>query len=275
MSLWMVIRVNGDEWSVVEVIDTFYNIDPAGVYDWSVSFSYRMVLGLGPKVAPRCWEVPAYVNAPCYSMARIASYIAIPLELPNGQLFGVLTGIDPQPRTDDLHNVLPELEIHGKSLMQLLTLETQVAKLESKVMHLESPNWQDKESGALSIDAWQCDSVEAERARVNYLEAAGIIYIELPEDSTINFSNVVNRLENFSEDRGVVYRENERSFFVMLRDLTKPEQQTIFKDARKYFEHRYPGTKCIHVYREPKSTTFGVLEDAKKGLRSRRSRKAA
>ena len=264
MSLWMITRVSGDEWTIIEAVDSYYGIVPMTVYDWSVSFSYRMMSGLGPKMAPKVSEVPAYVSSPSYQRAKIGAYVGIPLELPNGQLFGILTGIDPEAKDDSLCACLPELEVITKELVHVLDAEMRVAILESKVAHLQSAHWTCPETGASSIEAWLFDRVDAEWSRLNHVEPGGIIYLSLPDVDQDQLPYIVSRLKKICGDHGTIYREDTVQFFIMLRGISKGEQQLIKKDISRFVRSYVPSSTVIHVHRDPLTTMTSALDEAKK-----------
>ena len=276
MSLWMVTRVNGDEWIVIDVIDKHYNVYPMRQQQWSDSFSCRMVMGLGPKVASRVTDVPAYVNSVSYAKDQIGAYIAIPLELPDGRLFGTISGVNNLPMTDELHKLLPELELLGRCLMHIYECESLAAKLELKNSHLETPRWVDNQTGALTYEAWLSDCIDIESARVNYLDPAGILYLEAPGYDSSTAKWVVTKLKELTFDFGTVYRDGSESFFVVFRGPTKDEQNEISKQIRSAIEKQIPESKCAWTYRDPHSTTLVAFNEAKKLAQAKpKARRAA
>ena len=276
MSLWMITRVSGHEWTVIESVDSYYGIVPMTVYDWSISFSYRMVLGLGPKMAPNVSEVPSYVCAPSYQIAKIGAYVGIPLELPNGQLFGILTGIDPKPKEDSLCAYLPELEVIVKELVHILDAEMRVASLERKIAHLESPNWLCPETAACSTDAWLFDCVDADWSRINHVEPGGIIYFSIPDVDASQLPYIVSRIKKSFGDSGTIYRESDDRFFIMLRGVSKSEQQLIKKDVKRVVRSCGPSSRITHLHRDPLTSMASALDEAKKLFSSQlRSQSAA
>lgn len=264
MGVWMMSRVNGDDWTIFETQDRAYGIQAMTMHDWSDSFSYRMVLGLGPKVAPRCSEVPAYVNSVAYQKAKIGAYIATPLEYPDGRLWGVLTGVDPEPTTDDLHDILPEVELIARGLMHLYLADLQIAELEKKLERLESPWLIDSESGALTPEAWLSDCIEDEWLRTSFVEAAGVIVVEVADGTTP--SAVVDEMKGILGDVGNVYRQGPNVFMAMLSGPTKFDQQLIYKNLRKRLGQRFPESKSSYAYRGPNSNMRDCFTSAMKHL---------
>lgn len=50
--LWMVTRVEGDDWIVLETEDHGYGVTPTSVFRWADSFCSQMVAGRGPRLYP-------------------------------------------------------------------------------------------------------------------------------------------------------------------------------------------------------------------------------
>lgn len=273
MPLWMVTRVNGEEWIAIDAIDQLDRVKPFTTANWSESLSYRMVMGLGPKIAPRCNEVPSYVNAPCYKRDQVAAYVGIPLELPNGQLFGVLSGVDCKVHSDSLHQALPTLEVLASNLMQVYIAEMQSVRLESRLEHAASPQWHDENSGSLNFGAWLNDCVSAEWTRINHMEPGGIIAIQTTDkevDSTLH-----DILAESCRPHGEVYVEDGQTAMIMMKGLSKQDQQAAFKDVKKSLEGLCYSAQAAHVYRGPTRSMCQAFQEVKLMLAETKRRCAA
>jgi diguanylate cyclase len=64
LSLWMVTRTDGQNWVVLNIEDSFYQIQAGSVFKWTDSFCSRMAQGLGPRIAPDVAQCEAYLQAP-------------------------------------------------------------------------------------------------------------------------------------------------------------------------------------------------------------------
>jgi hypothetical protein len=264
MDLWMITRVNGEEWVVLDVVDDFYGVHPMDEQKWSDSFGYRMVLGLAPKVAPRVKEIPAYASAPASQMAHIESYIGVPLEFESGKLFGLISGISHTPKNDDLCNALPEVTMYSKGLMHMLHSERQIASLESQIVHMSSNTFEDAETGILNFEAWLFDCVDADWARVNHLEPAGIAYMDFGNLPLEKHKTAIKEVINISEGTGRIYRDLNQHYFVLFRNLSKHEQQLKVQKIRKLLASMAQDTHCSFFYRHPKSMTSSILDEVKR-----------
>lgn len=121
--LWMVTRTVGDDWIVLFAADSGYGVQSGQVFRWADSFCSRMVQGLGPRIAPCSNEVPSYAAAPIGQQVLIGSYIGVPLTLSNGELFGTLCAIDPNPQTPAIVDEQASIELFAALLSRLLEAE--------------------------------------------------------------------------------------------------------------------------------------------------------
>lgn len=127
LSLWLVTRTAGDDWVVLAASEHESGADlgvcGGDVLTWSDSLCARMVSGQGPRVAPVVGAVAAYATAPVRAQHRIGAYVGVPLVGPDGELFGTLCGIDPDPASAALHEVLPIAQLQAQLLSALLAVE--------------------------------------------------------------------------------------------------------------------------------------------------------
>src|SRR3954464_61578 len=77
--LWMVTRVSGEDWIILQVEDHGYGIKPGEVFRFADTFCSRMVQSEGPVVAPRSDQEAAYAVAGIGKQVRIGAYIGVPL----------------------------------------------------------------------------------------------------------------------------------------------------------------------------------------------------
>ena len=100
--LWMITRVEGNDWIVLQAEDHGYDVKPGRVFNWADSFCSHMVQGHAPRIAPRSEDVPLYASAPIAQQVNIKAYIGQPLVKEDGSLFGTLCAIDPEPKSEKI-----------------------------------------------------------------------------------------------------------------------------------------------------------------------------
>ncbi len=100
-----------------------YGMPAGSVLIWSASLCYQLVAGHGPRVAPRIADVAPYAAAAAGLPAPVAAYVGVPLQQPDGALFGTLCGFDPEPQSDDLFVAEPLVRLQARLLATVLAHE--------------------------------------------------------------------------------------------------------------------------------------------------------
>lgn len=184
--LWMLTRVEQDDWIVLAADDHGYGVDQGDVFRWSDSFCSRMVHGLGPQVAPRAGDVLAYATAPIADQMPICAYIGVPLRRRDGTLFGTLCAIDPQPQMDSVQEELPLIELQGQLLTTILHQELEAQEKARRLERAELESQSDWLTGLYNRRGWE-RLLEMEEARCKrYGDSAGIIMIDLDDLKVVN-----------------------------------------------------------------------------------------
>jgi diguanylate cyclase len=118
--LWMVTRVDGDDWIVLVAEDHGYRVEPGTIFVWTESFCHRMVRGDGPCVAPRSDIVLPYAAAAIGRRIKIGAYMGAPLVRADGSLFGTLCAIHPTAQPESILAEQDLLELFAALLSTLL-----------------------------------------------------------------------------------------------------------------------------------------------------------
>ncbi len=126
LRLWLVTRVVEDR--QVVLVSHYapkggYGMPAGSVLIWSASLCYQLVAGHGPRVAPRIADVAPYAAAAAGLPAPVAAYVGVPLQQPDGALFGTLCGFDPEPQSDDLFVAEPLVRLQARLLATVLAHE--------------------------------------------------------------------------------------------------------------------------------------------------------
>lgn len=179
MGLWMVTRVYGEDWIVLTSEDHGYDVAPGTVFPWTDSFCSRMVQGEGPRTAPISADVPAYRDAPIAAYTPIGAYIGVPLQAPDGELFGTLCAIDPAPQEATIADALPMVELLGDLLSGILALELRVAEAERSSERARRDAALDPLTGLANRRGWD-DLLVAEEDRCRrHGHPASVVSIDL------------------------------------------------------------------------------------------------
>lgn len=119
-ALWLVTRVEKDQWVIEQARDEGYGVEVGDAYRFADTYCSRMVEGRGPRFAHETSGVPCYAAAAIGNELPIAAYIGVPLLRADGSLFGTLCGIDPAPQPPAVGHELPLVELSGRILSSLL-----------------------------------------------------------------------------------------------------------------------------------------------------------
>ena len=122
-SLWLVARVEGEDWVVEQARDEGYGVKSGDRFRWADTYCSRMVAGAGPRVAPESSSISAYCEAPIGRQIPIGAYLGVPLLRGDGSLFGTMCAVDPAPQPASLAEELPLVELLGKLLSALLAAD--------------------------------------------------------------------------------------------------------------------------------------------------------
>ncbi len=125
-ALWMITRVEENDWVVLSRTDSHYGISEGRVMIWEDSYCSLMVQGLGPQIAPSAKDVKAYQSASLNKEMEIGAYIGVPLSSEDGSLFGTLCALDPDPQPKNLLWAQQELDTIGNLLSALIHSEMEL-----------------------------------------------------------------------------------------------------------------------------------------------------
>ena len=179
MDLWMVSRADNEDWVVLTAEDHGYGVKEGDVFRWADTFCSRMVRGEGPRVAPRAIDVPAYASLPFTRQLPIGAYVGVPLVDAEGQLFGTLCGLNPQPMPAAIVDEQPMVEVLADMLSGLLSAELNTTALTREAETARSEALTDALTGLANRRGWETAlAAEEERCR-RYGATACVVAIEL------------------------------------------------------------------------------------------------
>jgi diguanylate cyclase len=179
MDLWMVTRTDDEESVVLESEDHGYGVKAGDVHRWADTLCSRMVLGDGPRVAPRVADVPAYATLPFSRDLPIGAYVGVPLVNAQGALFGTLCGLNPRPMPAAIVDEQPMVEVLADMLSGLLSAELNTSALAREAETARSEALTDALTGLANRRGWeQALAAEEERCR-RYGATACVVAIEL------------------------------------------------------------------------------------------------
>jgi diguanylate cyclase len=186
--LWMVTRVEGDDWIVLQAEDKGYGVKEGDVFRWMDSFCSQMVMGRGPRIAPTSEAIPAYAAAPIGKQVKIAAYMGVPLLRSDGGLFGTLCAIDPAPQPESITEEQQLIELLGTLLSIVMQNEILLIEETRRVERAEAEALTDVLTGLYNRRGWyRLLAAEEERCR-RFGHPAFIVCLDLDGLKLLNDS---------------------------------------------------------------------------------------
>lgn len=184
--LWMITRVEGKDWIVLQSEDHGYGVKSGQVFKWADSFCTHMVKGKAPKIAPRCEDIPLYATAPIAQQVSIKSYIGQPILNEDGSLFGTLCGIDPNTKPESIVEDIEIIELLGSLLSKILQAELRQNQQVREVKRLKNKAFRDGLTGLYNRRAWdELIGKEEERCK-RYGHPAAVFFIDINNLKEVN-----------------------------------------------------------------------------------------
>jgi diguanylate cyclase (GGDEF)-like protein len=286
LRLWMVTRVQGDDWIVLNAEDHGYDVKDGTVFRWADSFCSRMVRGEGPRIALRSEEVPAYASAPIGRQVKIAAYIGVPLIGVDGSLFGTLCAIDPEVQPTALEGELELVEMVAGLLGSLLRTEMQFAEEIRRAERAQAEALSDPLSGLFNRRGWsQLLAREEERCR-RHGNPAGVLVLDLDDMKTVNDSlghfagdHLIQRtsavLGAVVRSQDVAARVGGDEFAILAVECDATAAANLLKRLRKALDAAGINASIGLAMREPARGLQHAWEDADRAMYLEKSRKSA
>lgn len=176
LACWAVTRFDGSRQLYLEVRDDHYGLQAGDWHAWEDSMCVRMMADQGPRVAPDAMAIPAYAQAKVASDLPIGTYVGIPIEDSQGELFGTLCGIDPNAQSDDFADNLPLFETMGSLLAVVLYTALEYTKVVCELERVESLAETDGLTGLLNRRGWE-RVLSVEDARLQRFGDPGVVIV--------------------------------------------------------------------------------------------------
>jgi len=276
-SLWMVTRTEGEDWIVLSAEDHGYNVQQGNVFRWSDSFCSRMVQGQGPQITPCSRDVLAYETAPIGKQVPIASYIGFPLTHPNGELFGTLCAIDPNPQPDTIQDEYSLIELLANLLSNIIGMELKAQEAIRRLEQVRAECLKDYLTGLYNHRGWD-ELVKSEEERCQkYGNPAAIIVVNLD-----NFKSIIatagyaagdhllqvtaSYLKGIVPPSDVVARLGEDKFGVLTVEMNATDSMQLAKVIQQELDSAGLSASVRWAQRDPRKTLYDAYDLAQERL---------
>ncbi len=185
--LWMITRVEGDDWIILRAEDHGYGVKEGTVFRWADTFCSAMIRGDGPQIAPRSDASVAYASAAIGKDLKIGAYIGFPLTREDGTLFGTLCAIHPASQPEQILNERPLIELLSRLLGGLLNAELRdVARArEDERAALREQEMEDPATGLFDARGWRRLVELEERACARFGAPAFVAVVRVRQARTV------------------------------------------------------------------------------------------
>lgn len=215
--LWMVTRTEGDDWIILAASDKTNHVKAGSVFRWQDSFCYQMVAGRGPRFVADTRSVDIYRNAPIARQMRIGAYIGVPIMRADGQLFGTLCGIDPEPSQLDLQTHQPVIELLSRQLATLFELENQFEREQRLRERIETEAMYDELTNVYNRRGWERLIEKEEQRCKRYGHPAGLLVVDLDNLKMVNDSEGHNSGDKLLKTAAGILRRSSRTSDIIAR----------------------------------------------------------
>lgn len=230
MRLWMVGRLAGNSWTVIQADDTLNRVKAGDSFPWPDTLCIRVLEHYGCCFAEDAAANPVLAEAPVRTAIPIGAYIGYPMLSWRGELLGTICGIHPEP--------MPPFSAAQRQLVKTLsrTINTLVAhsfKLDDQryaPARVRPPANIDHLTGLPNQHGWQVLLEEEETALKQEGADALAMMVELtePENSadgagSVDWDNTLNRvahaLKSHVREQDGLARVGPARFALLLRGV--------------------------------------------------------
>ena len=275
--LWMITRVEGLDWIVLQTEDHGYGVQPRQVFQWADSFCFHMVAGKAPRIAPRSEVIPLYATAPLTQQVFIKSYIGQPLVKEDGSLFGTLCAIDPEIKSEAIVQDMQLVELLGQLLSSILQAELrQIEQVRQRELLQEEAS-KDELTGLYNRRAWD-KFLRAEEERCKqYGHPAAVLFIDLNDLKKVNDSLGHEEGDRLIQNAAQVLRDNVRindivarlggdEFVILSVENDKTGAETLLDRLIAAFAEANIGAAIGLAMRHPSQGLFAALAQADQNM---------
>lgn len=276
-ALCMVTRVEGKNWIVLQSEDHGYDIAAGQVFKWADSFCFHMVKGNGPRISPRCEDIPLYATATIAQKLNIQSYIGQPILNEDGSLFGTLCAIDPNTKSELILEDVDLLELLGSLLSKVLQAELAQNRHVNEVKRLKKKAFRDQLTGLYNRRAWEeLINKEEERCK-RYGHTAAVFFIDINNLKEVNDNlghvvgdQLIKRTADILIDtiRGndIVARLGGDEFVILSSENNKAGAERLLNRLKANFEQENISVAIGYSMRHPSSGLHFAAEQADKKM---------
>lgn len=187
LKVWMVTRVNGNDWEVICAHNRGYPVEEGQTFVWQDSFCCRMMANEGPQFASNAADCEAYRNAPVAKILPITIYVGVPLYGEGNRFIGTLCGLDPEPEVVGIRSGEALVKRTADVVSKLLSMELKLASINSRALQAEDIAWRDDMTGLLNRRGWNRLVEDTSSAADQHVHT--VVTLDLDKLKSVNDAN--------------------------------------------------------------------------------------
>lgn len=246
MRVWMITRVNGNDWNVLVVRDTQGEVTAGTLFHWPDSYCARMVEGKGPCFAPDSQAIPAYAEAPINQKVTIGAYIGMPLQGKDGELLGSLCGVDMYRKEEFTIEQVSVVEGLARNISTIIAGKLSLEQLRQQEANLRYFAELDALTGLANRHSWDLAVADEESAFSELGQNAMVMMVDLDGLKQANDTyghavgdqyiiSAARTLRAQLRESDIVARLGGDEFGVIVRNTTKEEAEKLHERVKAAF----------------------------------------
>ncbi|MCK7593689.1 sensor domain-containing diguanylate cyclase [Pseudomarimonas salicorniae] len=188
MGLWMVTKVEGEQWIPLAIRDRRYGFARGATFAWRSTPCVHMVSGEGPCVSGDVSAEPVYAGCALQQHFGFGAYLGYPIHDGRGELFGTVCGFHPEALDLDESALLPRLAAAAQVITTYLAHEELIEDTRRRAERAELESRTDPMTGVLNRRGWEL-AMEQEQARIARTgSSAAVVLVDLDGLKRLNDS---------------------------------------------------------------------------------------
>ena len=188
MGLWLVTKVEGDQWIPLAMRDRSYGFVRGATFAWRSTPCVHMVSGESPCVVGDVSKVPVYAGCELQQHFGFSAYLGYPIHDGRGELFGTVCGFHPQVLQLDPEALLPRLAASARVITTYLAHEELIEDTRRRAERAELESRTDPMTGVLNRRGWEL-ALQQEQARIARTgSSAAVVLVDLDGLKRLNDS---------------------------------------------------------------------------------------
>jgi diguanylate cyclase (GGDEF)-like protein len=244
MRLWMVGRLAGSSWTVVQADDREGRVSAGDCFPWPDTLCVRVLEHYGCCFAEDAAADPVLADAPARTLMPIGAYIGYPMLSRRGELLGTICAIDPDPQTPFSAQQRQVVESISRTISTLVAYSIKLDEPRDDGHGIKAPASVDHLTGLLNLAGWQnlLDREEITMRQDDDDALVVVLDIAMPDVITAEAGSVdwdsclmrhAHLLKSHVRGHDIVARTGLNRFSLLLRGLSAEQGRAAVDKIRQ------------------------------------------